>query len=120
MNKNLEMTNEEARYHLECRKDFATHAQVVALDKAIDLLRRETCEDCISRKAVLKLFVTHDRKSLYEAIEDMPSVQPKKEPKTDVLDKIRAEIIELRKDYQEYGWAYDDVLEIIDKYRKEI
>ena len=35
-----------------------------------------------------------------------------------VLDKIRAEIVELQKNYQEYGWAYDDALEIIDKYRK--
>ncbi len=34
----------------------------------------------------------------------------------DVLDKIRAEIVELQKDYHEYGWTYDDVLEIIDKY----
>lgn len=36
-----------------------------------------------------------------------------------VLDKIRAEIIELQKEYQEFGWAYDDVLEIIDKYKEE-
>ena len=34
----------------------------------------------------------------------------------DALDEIRAEIVELQKDYHEYGWAYDDVLEIIDKY----
>lgn len=37
----------------------------------------------------------------------------------DVLDRIRAEIVELQKDYCEYGWAYDDVLDIIDKYMKE-
>ena len=37
----------------------------------------------------------------------------------DVLEKIRAEIVDLQKDYQEYGWAYDDVLEIIDKYKAE-
>lgn len=35
-----------------------------------------------------------------------------------VLEKIRAEIVELQKDYHEYGWAYDDALEIIDKYRE--
>ena len=35
------------------------------------------------------------------------------------LDKIRAEIVEVQKEYQEYGWAYDDALEIIDKYRGE-
>ena len=36
------------------------------------------------------------------------------------FDKIRAEIVELQKEYQEYGWAYDDALEIIDKYRNEV
>ena len=35
-----------------------------------------------------------------------------------VLDKIRAEMVELREDYHEFGWAYDDALNIIDKYRK--
>ena len=38
----------------------------------------------------------------------------------DVLDKIRAEIDELQKEYKEYGWAYDDALEVIDKYRSEV
>ena len=37
-----------------------------------------------------------------------------------ILDKIRAEIVELQKDYQEYGWVYDDALELIDKYKAEI
>ena len=37
----------------------------------------------------------------------------------DVLDKIRAEIAELQKEYKEYGWAYDDALEVIDKYKAE-
>ncbi len=39
--------------------------------------------------------------------------------RADILDKIRAEIVELRKDYHEYGWVYDDALEIIDKYKAE-
>lgn len=34
-----------------------------------------------------------------------------------ILDKIRAEIEELQKAYQEYGWAYDDAIKIIDKYK---
>ena len=34
-----------------------------------------------------------------------------------VLDKIRAEIVEMQKEYNEYGWIYDEVLEVIDKYR---
>ena len=37
-----------------------------------------------------------------------------------VLDKIRAEIVELREDYHEFGWAYDDALDIIDKYRVKV
>lgn len=36
-----------------------------------------------------------------------------------ILDKIREEIVELQKDYQEYRWAYDDAIEIIDKYKAE-
>jgi hypothetical protein len=39
--------------------------------------------------------------------------------KADILDVIREEIVELQKDYHEYGWAFDDVLEIIDKYKAE-
>ncbi len=39
--------------------------------------------------------------------------------RADILDVIRAEIVELQKDYHEYGWAYDDALEIIDKHKAE-
>lgn len=46
----------------------------------------------------------------------MMAIKVLKEP---VLDRIRAEIVERQKEYHEYGWAYDDALEIIDKYRKE-
>ena len=34
-----------------------------------------------------------------------------------ILDKIRAEIVEVQKEYQEHGWVYDDALEIIDRYK---
>lgn len=34
------MTNEEAIVHLEYRKDFATQAQIEALDMAIEALKR--------------------------------------------------------------------------------
>ena len=37
----------------------------------------DPCEDAISRKVVLRLFATHDGKYLYEAIQQLPSVQPK-------------------------------------------
>ena len=30
------------------------------------------------------------------------------------LDDVKAEIREQQKDYREWGWAYDDVLEILD------
>jgi len=30
------------------------------------------------------------------------------------LDNVKAEIREQQKEYQEWGWAYDDVLEILD------
>lgn len=35
-------------------------------------------DELISRKAVLKLFATHDGKYLYEAIRNMPAAQPKR------------------------------------------
>lgn len=37
----------------------------------------------------------------------------------EVLEKIRAEIVELQKDYQEYEWLYDDVLGIINKHKED-
>ena len=33
-----------------------------------------------------------------------------------VIEDIKAEIAELQKEYKEYGWAYDDALEVIDKH----
>ena len=47
---------------------------------AKEILNKEMTEDAISREAVLKLFATLDVNYLYEAILDLPSVQP--EPKT--------------------------------------
>ena len=35
------------------------------------------------------------------------------------LDDVKAEIREQQKEYQEFGWAYDDVLEILDNIGKE-
>ena len=104
--------------------------------------KQEPCEDCISRAELLKAMDTWDkfgyRCAKYEkldsvtekyfvpyihyddvvkAIKGMPSIQPK----TDVLDKIRAEIEQLT-----YYWCevnprtvIDDVLNIIDKYKAE-
>lgn len=36
-----------------------------------------------------------------------------------LIDDIKAEIREQQKEYQEWGWAYDDVLEILDNIGKE-
>lgn len=76
---------------------------------AIEKLEQEPCEDCISKKAVLDKInevcfsreqesvdfrvaqgSNGQRDSIINFIENLPSVQSK--PKTEVLDKIRAEI----------------------------
>ena len=111
---------------------------------AIKALEQESCGDVISREAVLSL----PRNRTYQLtglcknesidvdlIEALPSVTPQ-EPKTDVLDKIRAEIEEQYGDCTicEYFEDYDyeendiseyravgnisDILQIIDKYRE--
>ena len=96
-------------------------------DEIIKALEQEPCEDAISRESVLRLFATHDGKYLYEAIRELPPVQP--EPKTEVLDKIRAEINGMYrvifkgmpKDDWSVRWndCLDEVLQIIDKYKVE-
>lgn len=93
-------------------------------------------EDCISRKALLeeiengikagnyeegyeKYSHINDMDDIIECIKYADSVQPK--PKTDVLDKIRAEIEQLAVLKFSSGERIykDDVLEIIDKYKAE-
>ena len=110
-----------------------------ALEMAIKALEQEPCEDCISRQAVLDYIdkmpseLTTDgrrmirRITLGEYISDtLPSVTPK--PKTDVLDKIKAEIEHLTitkggEDYiRKMAELYSlkiKVLQIIDKYKTE-
>ena len=36
-----------------------------------------------------------------------------------LIEDLKAEIREQQKEYQEWGWAYDDVLEILDNIGKE-
>ena len=93
---------------------------------------QQPCEDCISRTELLSR-IDAERKHLLDLkmdgaehiivhharriIEEMPSVTPK----TDVLDKIRAEI-ELHRRKTEGIDPYDlvgDCLDIIDRYKKE-
>ena len=50
----------------------------LAFKRALEEQRTvEPCDDAISRRAVLKLFATHDGKYLFEAIRYLPSVTPK-------------------------------------------
>lgn len=64
----------------------------------------------------------NDMDDIIECIKYADSVQPK--PKTDVLDKIRAEIEALEEGITSYQndrpWIFkDEVLQIIDKYKAE-
>lgn len=88
----------------------------------------KTDGDCISREKTLEKFCDYvgagmsmnDFDALYDIVAKMPSVQPK----TDILNKISAEIEQTAKDYDKFDdyrrvrglWI---ALEIIDKYRQE-
>lgn len=89
-----------------------------------DGLEQELCEDVVSRTEVLNLvrFNAFHVKSQIKAIENMPSVTPQ-EP---TLDKIREEIVKkhlsvMEKNDFESGrtYGYEEILEIIDKYKAE-
>ena len=115
-----------------------------ALDIAIKTLEQQESEDCISREAVEK--ITWEEPSYDDAlnvltevrdkVRALPSVKPQpfinkpcvsegvcREDKTQVLDKIRTEIIQMDFDF---GNFYDHtdtikemVVEVIDKYKAE-
>ena len=92
---------------------------------------QEPCEDCISRQAVIDAIEDDNRNGNYscfasnndaecfkDVIRSLSSVTPK--PKTDVLDKIRAEIQVLRNcSCSCSDGIIDDVEDIIDKYKAE-
>lgn len=105
------MTREEAIKGLKVLcKDFSGYKPNEEMfDMAIKALEKEPCEDCISKKAVLdkinEICFSREQESvdfrvsqgsngqrdlIINFIENLPSVQSK--PKTEVLDKIRAEI----------------------------
>lgn len=104
-----------------------------ALSVAIKALEQDPCEDAISREAVLKIIEKKEFKgdAIY-GIERLPSVTPKAESKN-VLEKIRAEIMQLDYDIESIYFDYNDreqievvhticreeVLQIIDKYKAE-
>jgi len=126
------MTREEAHGILSngLANAPSEHEWCMAFEMAIKALEQEPCEDCVSRQSVLDLVVANHRElngvnvvmysPLYKDIKELPSVNPQ----TDALDKIRAEI-ETNTEKWWYGVNDDcfmklsDVLEIIDKYRKE-
>ena len=94
-NKNLRMYMKLSDKNQPCK---FLEENYIALDMAIKALEQEPCGDCISRKAVLAiagdscldLNSYEDTKEFCDEIKDLPPVTP--QPKTDVLDKIRAEI----------------------------
>ena len=101
---------------------------IKALDMAIKALEQEPCDDCISRQTVLDMaedmtdqFGNKHRVVTEGLISMLPPVTPK--PKTDVLDKIRAEIELNRNEWikgKDAEWhTYDRCLFIIDKYNAE-
>lgn len=90
-------------------------------DMAIKALEQEPCEDCVSRQAVMEyiknctidLGYENGTNMVLDVISNMPSIQPK----TDVLDKIRAELNSLHNGCGLFNDGVDATLKIIDKYR---
>lgn len=95
-----------------------------AKQMAIKALGQESCADCISRSQALSDYADwygcgYRDNTFYKLLKDMPSVKPK--PKTDVLDKIRAEIhanAEMHED-GDYYLRDEWIDEIFDKYKTE-
>lgn len=142
------MTNEEAIYELSVNVDYKTPQIREACQMAIKALEQQPCEDCISREAVLEtieacnsdglkgIFCSYnDGERFKEYIKALPSVTPKEKSEYEhdhevvkayndgqayILDKIKAEVELLGKDYlgcPQPQVVCDDVIKIIDKYR---
>lgn len=108
----------------------------IKVDMAYDLEYEKAesyCDDCISRQVAIdalgecpmnwtdsdgEITAERDWKDTVEMLKSLPSVIP--QPKTEVLDKIRDEIDELDTLRFSSGERIykDEVLDIIDKYRK--
>lgn len=138
--RNLKYTMEK---HKNDRVDtFGTNISLMCKD-ILDYLEKEPCgkdinvpaTDCISRQMAIdslgecpmvwtdsdeEITAERDWKDTVEMLKSLPSVNP--QPKTEVLDKIRAEIAVLDDadyDYEGYYKAVTDALKIIDKYKAE-
>lgn len=163
------MTREEAIAFFKDMNE-CTYGNLEAVEMAIKALEQQPCEDCISRKDMLAVLrQSHSLMQIWEGFEKLPSVTPKGKTEYEhdhevvkayndgqayILDKLRAEIEELKKisekhqsvidnieitethgmkennvlvhnpqreRYMKFDGklsAYDEVLEIIDKYRE--
>lgn len=102
--------------------DIAFHA---IKKSVIEALEQEPCEDAISREATLNPYNgLNDEDTvcvwlIRKNIEQQPSIILQK-PKTDILDKIRAEIETERNEgcHTWYAGGLDFALSIIDKYKE--
>lgn len=106
------------------------HEWCMAFDMAIKALKQGSSEDCIARQPLIDnwnccadmLMGECDAEVVMGWIFDAPSVTP--QPKTDVLDKIRAEIKEVYNDrphnynHSQRTELFCEVIKIIDKYYK--
>lgn len=127
------MTREEQTIsNLKKLKSFHNGSYGTDIDMAIKALEKEPCEDAISRQAVINLtkgcnnalvepriFDSHNSGTIFKHyITELPPVNP--QSKTDVLDKVRAEIDKI---YEREGHSFDclnaldDLKEFIDKYK---
>ena len=122
------------------QEEFKDYIQT--LNKIMDWLEQEPCDDVISRQTVLDMMqLKMSDKELYKAVYDLPSVTPQEpfinkpciahqvchEDKVKILDKIRAEIEKIAKPNElggrgngksiRYGLCM--ALDIINKYKAE-
>lgn len=120
------MTREELRDYVEEQrnlKNISYHVYSALID-GIDTLEQEPCEDCISRREAIKIFKYENVSRI--TLRNLSPVTP--QPKTDMLDKIRAEItaMAINEQVDEHTMLIRTgeqvkqmALEIIDKYKAE-
>ena len=115
-------------FYLQNHTDDYSEESHTAMMMAIKTLEQEPCEDCISRQAVIeginnyieKAQITGTKDDFISFEELVVKALPSIYPKTDVLDKIRAEIVELPTISINANDVYKaQVLQIIDKYNAE-
>ena len=110
------MTREEAKDYI---REWCPYDRQEEIIKALE---QEPCEDCISREQAIRIAEQGQLFGYewqFKELCKLPSIQPK----TDVLDKIRAEIELNRNEWikgKDAEWhTYDRCLFIIDKYKAE-